>query len=394
MILNYEYPPLGGGAANATKYILKEFSRHKNIEIDLITSSVDKFKIEKISDNITIHYLNINKNPNKLHSQSKRDLIVYSTKAYLYAKKLMSQERYDLCHAFFGIPCGFIVRNLGIPYIVSLRGSDVPFYSEKYRLLDKFFFKRLSRKIWKQADYVIANSYLLKNLALQSSPDQEIEVISNGIDTNEFMKKEKYNKGKKLKILCVGRLIERKGFAYVIDSIKPLGEKVSLSIIGDGPLREELELQSQNLDVKFLGVVNHDELSELYKEYDLFILPSFNEGMSNTALEAMAAGLPLLMTDTGGTAELIDGNGFIIKTADSNDITSKINEYITNKDLLEIHGTKSRELAEKMAWETVSQEYFKIYKEITLRIRLLSVSQSVSHTASKTSEHSTEHSSN
>jgi len=76
LILNYEYPPLGGGAANATKYLLKELSG-KNIQIDLVTSSTGKYKKEKFSKNITIHFLNIGKKEENLHFQKNSELLRY-----------------------------------------------------------------------------------------------------------------------------------------------------------------------------------------------------------------------------------------------------------------------------------------------------------------------------
>ncbi len=367
IILNYEYPPLGGGAANATKYILKNLSKYKNLEIDLVTSSINKFKIEKPYNNITIHYLDIKKNKKNIHTQSNKDLLTYSKKAYSYSKKLIKQNNYDFIHAFFGIPCGFIAQKLKLPYIVSLRGSDVPFYSDKYKLLDKLFFKRLSKNIWKNAKFVIANSNGLKQLANNTAPNQHIGVIFNGIDTTEFKPKKnslKHNKNNKLKILCVGRLIERKGFSYVIHAIKPISDKVSLTFIGDGPLKQELKIQSKGLDINFLGIVEHDKLASIYPKYDVFILPSFNEGMSNTVLEAMASGLAVIVSDTGGTLELINKNGFIVKIKNSDDITKYLNMYLNNKTLLEKHKLKSRQLAKNLSWNSVASEYYEIYKNM------------------------------
>ncbi len=364
LVLNYEFPPLGGGAANATKYILKEFSKYKGLKIDLVTSSVGGFKVEKFSNNITIHYLDIGKKPENLHSQSNRDLLTYSWEVYFYCKKLMKEKEFDFCHAFFGIPCGFIARRLGLPYIVSLRGSDVPFYSEKYKVLDVLFFKRMSRKIWRDAKFVIANSNGLRELALESSPKQEIGVVYNGIDVEEFFAKKSYFSGKKLRILCVGRLIERKGFRYVIDAALTVSDKVSLSFAGDGPLREELEKMSEGLDVRFLGIIKHDELSKVYREHDVFVLPSFNEGMSNTVLEAMGTSLALILTDTGGTKEVFDGNGFIVKMRDSSQIASCLKKYLKDKGLVGRHGRKSRLIAENLSWENVAKDYYSFYEKV------------------------------
>jgi glycosyltransferase involved in cell wall biosynthesis len=364
LILNYEFPPLGGGAANATKYILEKFSKYNDLEIDLVTSSVDKFKIQKFSKNITIYYLDINKKSKNLHNQSNKDLIIYSIKAYFYSKKLIKKKEFNLIHAFFGIPCGFIAKKLKLPYIVSLRGSDVPFYSQKYKYLDKLFFKNMSKKIWADSQFVIANSNGLKELAKKTSPSQKIDIIYNGIDTKEFVpNKTKSKQNKKLKVLCVGRLIQRKGYSYLIDAIKPIQNNFSVTFIGDGPLRSNLENQSKNLDVEFLGLINHEKLSKIYPRYDIFILPSFNEGMSNTVLEAMASSLAIITTNTGGTKELINNNGFIIRAGNSKDITKTLKLYLNNKYLLQKHKKNSRQIAKKMSWDNVAKEYYDLYEK-------------------------------
>lgn len=104
--------------------------------MDLVTSAPDREQvIETLGEDIQIHKLDIGKNGN-LHHQSKKDLLRYSYRAYRYADKLLQANEYDVIHAFFGVPCGVLAMRLGkkykIPYIVSLRGADVPGYSERF----------------------------------------------------------------------------------------------------------------------------------------------------------------------------------------------------------------------------------------------------------------------
>ena len=181
LFLNYEYPPLGGGAANATKYLLKEYGKRDDVGVHLITSSTDGFRSENPYPNVTIDYLDIGKDGN-IHYQSQKDLLTYSWKAFQQAKSLIKEKKFDVVHAFFGIPCGFVAQRLGLPYIVSLRGSDVPFYNPRFEKLDRYVFSHLSKDIWKKSLATIANSQGLKDLALETAPKQEIGVIYNGID--------------------------------------------------------------------------------------------------------------------------------------------------------------------------------------------------------------------
>jgi len=360
LMLNYEIPPLVGGAANATKYLLKEFAKRKDIEIDLITSSVDKHKVVKFAPNITIHFLDINKLGN-LHYQSNKDLLRYSWKAYKYAKSLMKKQSFDLCHAFFGIPCGYIAMKLGLPYVVSLRGSDVPFYSKRFYWLDTLLFKRMSKKIWRNAKAVVANSDGLRNLALASSPAQKIAVIPNGIDTRLFTPVLSKKKSAKLQLISTGRLIERKGYAYLIEAIA--GDKsVSLKLVGDGNLAGQLSAlsSSKKANATFLGKKDQAAVIKELQRADVFVLPSMNEGMSNSVLEAMACGLPIITTDVGGSAELISDNGFIVEKTSSSSIRSALEKY-KDARLLAVHGKASRKLALKMSWASVAGAYNEVY---------------------------------
>ena len=360
LLLNYEYPPLGGGAGNATRYLLKAFSQIDDLHIDLVTSSVDKFRVEPLYDRITGHFLDINKK-GSLHYQSIKDLLLYSWKSYRYSQKLVSQNKYDLIHAFFGIPCGFVAMKLKLPYIVSLRGSDVPGYNQRFALMDRLIFARLSRTVWKRAKRVIANSQGLKDLAQKNSPDQPIEIIPNGVDAESFLVRKKFMNNGRLKVLSVGRLIPRKGMVYLVQAIKGM-QNVSLNIVGDGPLRNDLQNASVGMDVNFLGTLSHDELKNLYSEHDVFVLPSLNEGMSNTVLEAMASGLPVIITDTGGTKELVNGNGFVIPRVDSCALKESIARFISEPSSLNTMGRKSREISQTMRWDNIAWRYKNTYR--------------------------------
>jgi len=376
LMLNYEFPPLGGGAGNATYYLLKEFAKDKNLDITLVTSSTDKQKEEDFADNIKIYYLDIGKKGN-IHYQTQKDLLIYSWKAYWFCKKLKRQKEFDLIHAFFGIPCGYIAMKLKnkfkIPYIVSLRGSDVPFYNKRFYWLDKLIFKRLSKKIWKKAERVVTNSSDLKNLAQKASPNQEIDIIYNGINTEEFFPKQiTKEKEDEIKIVSTSRLIARKGIEYLLKGFLKFNKEYKnskLVLVGDGDLREELEnvvlKEGVTNSVDFLGAIFHDKISEIYRDSDVFVLPSLNEGMSNSLLEAIASGLAILSTDTGGAKELIKDCGKIIKKENSEDIFNKLKELKENPQQLEEMKKNARRKAESMSWERVAEKYKEIYENIT-----------------------------
>jgi glycosyltransferase involved in cell wall biosynthesis len=225
LFLNYEYPPLGGGAGNATEALMREFSLMPALEVDVVTSSVDAaYHCETLGENalIRIHRLPIGKNAENLTYQSAKDILVYSWKAFWFSRKLLAQAKYDGIHAFFTVPSGFLAMILGwwfgVPYIVSLRGSDVPGYSLRFRRLYPFL-KALVVAIWHRAAAVIANSRGLRELARESDPKQAIGVIYNGIDTELFCPgRSDLRDDRTFTILCASRLSRRKGFRYAIEA--------------------------------------------------------------------------------------------------------------------------------------------------------------------------------
>ncbi len=376
LFLNYEYPPLGGGAANATQYIFEEFSRFPEIEIELITSSIDKnYSQEKIRGNIVIHRLPIGKNSENLHYQSQKDLLIYSWKAFFFCRRLLKKKKFDLSHSFFTVPCGFLSflfwKKYHLPYIVSLRGADVPGYSERFSFLYKII-TPLIKKIWKESSFVIANSQGLKDLAKISAPDQKIGVIHNGVDIQEFQPKNKIGQDNIFRLVCISRLTQRKGIEYLIEAVSLLSEKypdIKLILAGEGDAKKELEEKAQKLALKnkieFLGRVPHEKVATIYATSDVFVLPSLNEGMSNTMLEALASGLPLIATDTGGTRELVseNENGFIVKMKDARDIAEKVEKLIQDPEQKELMSQKSRQKAEEMSWKKVAEKYFEFYEK-------------------------------
>jgi glycosyltransferase involved in cell wall biosynthesis len=376
LFLNYEFPPLGSGAANATKYLFEQFSKRDDIAIDLVTSSISTYKEEQFSAGIRVFRLDIGKDVRHIQHQSQKDLITYSIKAYRFAKTLLRDGEYDFVHAFFGIPCGLIAYRLGLPYIVSLRGTDVPFYNDRFAFLDKLIFKRFSSQVvWKHARYVIANSEGLRDLALQSSPKQVISVIPNGIDTEFFHPPEgkafSMTSQEDFRLVYVGRITPRKGLDLVVQAMSKLIQlgcsNIQFTIVGDGSAKTELESLVRRLGlegaVTFMGRIPHEEVVSYYGKADVLIMPSKHEGMSNTILEAMACGLPIVITNTGGTKELVDdANGRVLEDRSVGSIVTALRELHDDRSLLESMSRTSRRKAISMSWSRSAEQYVSFYE--------------------------------
>lgn len=359
-MLNYEYPPIGGGTGQANKNILEEIKGREDLKVDLITSSKGDYK-EENSCNTNIYRLNVDKEDR--HNWKNLELARYMWKGFRKARELDSKNDYDLIHAWSGIPCGLMARILNKPYIVGLRGSDVPGYNPDMSI-EYLFLTPIIKNTWSNAEEVIPNSKGLRELATETM-DIKMTVIPNGVNTEKF--KPGKNKSDKFQVLTVARLTERKRIQDLIKAMKST-EDIELKIVGEGEMESELKEKTADLGiedkVEFKGYIPHEELPQLYSKADVFVLPSLNEGMSNAVLEAMSSGLPIITTDTGGTDELLHGNGEIVPKESPKSIQKKIKHYKNNPNSRKEHGNKSRELSKKMSWKKLAELYVNKYEKI------------------------------
>ncbi|MFU8858238.1 MAG: glycosyltransferase family 4 protein [Deferrisomatales bacterium] len=220
---------------------------------------------------------------------------------------------FDLVDAHFVYPDGYaalrLARELGIPCVVSARGTDIHLYPELPGIGSKI------RAVLSGADAVVGVSEALAGRMRElGAPAERTFVVSNGVDGERFHPREEASRGVPARsLLAVGNLVPEKGFDLLLEAVARLGAEYSdlkVTVAGGGSERARLEAQAERLGlggrVRFLGPVPHDELPRLYREAGAFVLPSRREGCPNVVLEALASGLPVCATAVGGVLELVD----------------------------------------------------------------------------------------
>ena len=173
-----------------------------------------------------------------------------------------------------------------------------------------------------------------------------------------------------LLIGTVGRLDPIKDQAGLIEVFSKLRESLAdchLLIVGDGPERKNLK-QKQVEGVHLLGM--RADVTDILKSLDVFVLPSLNEGISNTILEAMAAGLPVVATAVGGTPELIETekNGLLVESRDYPALTAALLRYAKDKDMRVEHGRiNSAIIREKFSVLAMVANYESVWRRVANR---------------------------
>ncbi len=231
----------------------------------------------------------------------------------------MKERRFDLIDAHYVYPDGLAAVMLGklfkIPVVVSARGSDINVFP-RFRTI-----RPLVRWVLASADAVIAVSHGLKERMVElGCPPEKITVIPNGVDSAQFQPSPRSHMRDRLGlplggriVLSVGNLTENKGFQILIEAVARLRERwqnLILVIIGEGAFRKQLERQIRFLRlenaVRLVGAQPNESLGAWYNSADLFCLASRDEGCPNVVLEAMACGLPVVVTPLG--AELVSSS--------------------------------------------------------------------------------------
>ncbi|QAZ66032.1 glycosyltransferase family 4 protein [Solidesulfovibrio carbinolicus] len=367
LLLNYEYPPIGGGAGNATANMARELAGLGH-RVRVVTAVYGGLSRRQMVDGYELVRLPAVRR----HADhcSPLEMLTFLASAGLALPLGQWDFQADACIAFFGIPCGpaaWLLKQLcGVPYIVSLRGGDVPGF-QPYDLAG--YHKAtgpLIRFLWRGAAHVVANSQGLAALARQSAGQTPIRMIPNGVDTARFTPAESLEESGPVRLVFVGRVVHQKGLDVLLTALArlPAGVDYELTIVGDGPLRGALTEQAAALGVlsrlRFAGWAGREAMPELLRRADLFVFPSRDEGMPNAVLEAMAAGLPVIATRISGNEEVVaDGEtGLLVPPDDPDALAGALAGLLADAALRRRLGAAGRErVCREYSWRSVAERY-------------------------------------
>jgi glycosyltransferase involved in cell wall biosynthesis len=381
LMLNNEFPPLGGGTGTVNRALLEQFAHLRDLEIDLVTSALGRrAEQERFAERVRIFKVPVN-NQN-VHHSSNRELLTYAALALPAALRRHRARPYDMCFAWSAVPAGGVAlalqRMARLPYLVRVCGPDIPGFERRYGAL-YLLIKPAIRSIWRGAAVVVAKCAGEADMIHAVDRSVAVSLIANGVDVAAFRPAMIPNSGP-LRLLCVARLIERKGQHHLIEVMRRLiaeGVSVTLDLVGTGDAQKIYQAQVDAAGmakfVRFVGYVPREEIAAYYTSAHVFVLPSYNEGMSVATLESMAAGLPVVVTRTGGTAELVvDGvNGLTFDWADMETLTMHLRRLALDRALARHMGAASRARAERFSWEAAATRYLQMFDQIVARAEAL-----------------------
>ncbi len=374
LLINYEYPPIGGGAGNATMFLSRALVQLGH-RATVLTSAFQEEANVREEAGVAIHRLKVRRL--EANRATAREMLSFVRAALHAAPAVAARSGTQAVIVFFTLPCGPVAlslhRRLGLPYVVSLRGGDVPGLVPEIRWQHAVL-KPLRRRVLRSARAIVANDAGLAGLSSRADPFP-VRIIPNGVDSDFYRppSSPKIKTGP-TEILFVGRLHRQKNLPFFLEQLarlhaaEPGGWR--LSVVGDGEERPALEQGVKRLGLggitSWLGwQKDKSRLLEIYQRADVVVNPSHYEGMPNVVLEAMACGLPVVASDVPGNNTLVrpGQTGFLFTLNDGPGLMAALRALRADPVLARTLGENARQRVQtEFSWRKVAQCYLELFQ--------------------------------
>jgi len=286
---------------------------------------------------------------------------------------------FDIIHCHFGSTghLGIFLKDMGVraPVVTSFYGYDLS-------LLIASKGKDIYKELFLKGDLFLPLSEYFKGRLIEiGCPEDKITVLRMGVDTRRFAYAERrLCPGEAVRVVTVGRLVEKKGYEYTLRAIAALcakGRRIVYSIGGEGPLRQDLESLTRTLGINrhvtFLGAVGQDEVLEMYRQGHIFVLPSITatngdqEGTPVSIMEAQATGMAVLSTYHSGIPELVaDGkSGYLVAERDPDALAERLAYLIDHPEVWPGMGMAGRRIVEEeYNRDTLIERLLEMYRDL------------------------------
>ena len=371
-------------------FIINEYAFFKSHRYHLINLLSSYYDVEIITDLSALKDLktDIGTNSNiKFTHSSKRTPSINPLKFFTFIQQLKNKiDRIDPDYIFFvsfencfiGAILSKYIDTKNNFFLVTGLGSFFNTNSFKgklkkllYKIVFQFLLSPKNKFVFQNIDDRTDLKLFITNNQIKSSI-----IEGNGIDTNKLRFHERFmkNLNQEIKFLLASKLQKEKGILEFINASKVLKKRypeTSFYIAGEFDPTNKLSIERSEFnamreckEINYLGFIQNNEMPALFKEYDVFILPSYREGLPSVALEAAATGMPLIMSNVPGCKSIIENNknGYLIEPKSKSSIIVAVEKIINNKEKLEYFSHRSRAIVE---------ERFKIEKILTQYLDLI-----------------------
>lgn len=300
----------------------------------------------------------------------------YLVQSYNYSKAIYSELVQLPDHIIYsqGLSVWYKASDFSNRLIINPHGLE-PY--QGLTLKDKLLglpFRLIFDHLFNSAKHVVSLGGKLTSILQKTAAKGKIVVLPNAVNISEESVHVDIRQGERLVFLFLGRFAFNKGIGILIQAIKELNqegyeEKLLFKLGGTGPLLKHYKEEHQIPNVQYLGFIDDTILPDLYKEASAFVFPTLFEGMPTVVLEAMSYGKPIIVSDVGATAELVDKhNGFLINPGSVAELKKAILSFvrlnIEERNLLGAYSFKK--VKENFTWPVVAKRHKELFSSLQL----------------------------
>ncbi len=348
LMLNYEFPPLGGGGGIAA-YKLAKGLVEMGHRVDCVTTRFDGLKAYEVVEGIGVYRVDV-VGRRELPTATMSSLLSYPFLAYPTCLSLFEKNDYDVIHSHFAVPTGplgvWLSERFQKPHILSLHGGDLYDPSKKTSPHETWYFRAAVRWVLERASALVAQSSNTKAHAAiyygQTRPIHVIPLPYQPIPFERVSREALQMSREKKYVIGIGRLVKRKAFEDFVRVVARLPEDVVGLIVGEGPEKEPLQRlakeQGVSERIRLLGFVSQEQKFQYLAQSDVFLLTSLHEGFGIVLQEAMQVGLPLVATNHGGQVDVIEEgkNGYLVGVGDVESMAERIRMLLAQPEVSDV----------------------------------------------------------
>lgn len=368
LVLNYEFPPIGGGGGQAAADLCHALT-DRGHELRVVTSHGPG--VEKNEFRQGCQILRVPVGRKKAARASFFSMLRYVVGAFFPALKWIKGWKPDVMHVHFAVPTGALAWILhlltGTPYLLTAHLGDVPGgVPEKtgrwFRWIMPF-----TPPIWRSAGRVVAVSEFTRQLALQHYP-VDIEVIPNGVPLRRSHSVELQSPPR---LLFAGRFQPQKNLMFLIEALNQISDlDWDCVLIGDGPQREAIakRIQDHGLQerINLTGWIDPEAVDRWMDQSDILVMPSLSEGLPVVGVQALAHGLALIVNRAGGLGELVDegANGRACDVGDEGCFVDSLRWCLSDPARLVKLRTHSLKKVKEYDIQQIAEAYERVLEEV------------------------------